>query len=101
MCRDLKIPLVYDVHHHWCLPDGLTVESATEQSLKTWDREPLFHLSSPRDGWSGSDPRKHHDYIDIHDLPKDWRSMDITVEVEAKAKELAIKKLMTELKRVP
>jgi UV DNA damage endonuclease len=101
VCRDLKIPLVYDVHHHRCLPDGLTVEAATEQSLKTWDREPLFHLSSPKDGWSGPDPRKHHDYIDIHDLPKDWRSMDITVEIEAKAKELAIKKLMAELKKVP
>ena len=101
VCRDLNIPLVYDVHHHRCLADGLSMEAATDQSLKTWDREPLFHISSPKDGWSGPDPRKHHDYIDIRDLPKDWLSMDITVEVEAKAKELAIKKLMTELKTVP
>jgi UV DNA damage endonuclease len=97
VCRDLTIPLVYDVHHHRCLQDGLTVEAATEQSLKTWNREPLFHISSPRDGWSGPDPRKHHDYIDIRDLPRNWLSMDITVEVEAKAKELAIKKLMADL----
>jgi UV DNA damage endonuclease len=97
VCTDLNIPLVYDVHHHRCLPDGMSVEAATAQSLKTWDREPLFHISSPRDGWSGPDPRKHHDYIDIRDLPKDWLSMDITVEVEAKAKELAIKKLMADL----
>ena len=101
LCRNLNIPLVYDVHHHRCLPDGLSVEAATDQSLETWDREPLFHISSPKDGWSGPDPRKHHDYIDIRDLPKDWPSMDITVEVEAKAKELAIKKLMTDLKRIP
>ena len=101
VCRDLNIPLVYDVHHHRCLADGLSMEAATDQSLKTWDREPLFHISSPKDGWSGPDPRKHHDYIDIRDLPRDWLSMDITVEVEAKAKELAIKKLMTELKTVP
>jgi len=101
VCRDLNIPLVYDVHHHRCLADGLSMEAATDQSLKTWDREPLFHISSPKDGWSGPDPRKHHDYIDIRDLPKDWLSMDITVEVEAKAKELAIKKLMAELKTVP
>ena len=77
------------------------MEAATEQSLETWDREPLFHISSPKDGWSGPDPRKHHDYIDILDLPKDWLTMDITVEVEAKAKELAIKKLMADLKRIP
>jgi UV DNA damage endonuclease len=101
VCTALNIPLVYDVHHHRCLPDGLSVEVATDQSLKTWNREPLFHISSPKDGWSGSDPRKHHDYIDIRDLPKDWLSMDITVEVEAKAKELAIKKLMADLKKVP
>ena len=97
VCRDLKIPLVYDVHHHRCLPDGLSVAAATEQSLETWDREPLFHLSSPKDGWSAPDPRKHHDYIEINDLPKDWLHMDITVEVEAKAKELAINKLMADL----
>lgn len=95
-----QIPLVYDVHHHRCLPDGLSVAAATEQSLKTWDREPLFHISSPKDGWSGPNPRKHHDYIDIHDLPKEWLSMDITVEVEAKAKEPAIRKLIADLQRV-
>lgn len=100
VCRDLKIPLVYDVHHHRCLPDGLSIAAATEQSLKTWDREPLFHISSPKDGWSGSNPRKHHDYLDIHDLPENWLSLDITVEIEAKAKELAIKKLMADLQMI-
>jgi UV DNA damage endonuclease len=100
VCRDLKIPLVYDVHHHRCLPDGLSVAAATEKSLKTWYREPLFHISSPKEGWSGPNPRKHHDYIDIHDLPENWLSMDITVEVEAKAKELAIKKLMADLQMI-
>lgn len=80
-----------------CLPDGLSVAAVTEQSLETWDREPLFHISSPRDGWSGPNPRKHHDYINIHDLPENWLSMNITVELEAKAKELAIKKLMADL----
>ncbi|MFN2358586.1 MAG: UV DNA damage repair endonuclease UvsE [Desulfotignum sp.] len=63
VCRDLKIPLVYDVHHHRCLPDGLSVAAATEQSLETWNREPLFHISSPKDGWAAPDPKKHHDYI--------------------------------------
>ncbi len=35
VCRELNIPLVYDVHHHRCLPDGLSVESATEQAMET------------------------------------------------------------------
>ncbi|PIE71891.1 MAG: UV damage repair endonuclease UvsE [Deltaproteobacteria bacterium] len=97
VCHALGIPLVYDVHHHRCLPDALSVTAATEQAIETWDREPLFHLSSPKDGWDASDPKKHHDYIDINDLPKNWLNLDITVEVEAKAKEVAIRKLMAEI----
>jgi UV DNA damage endonuclease len=98
-CREHGLPFVYDVHHHRCLPDGLTVEQATRQALATWGgREPLFHLSSPRDGWKGSDPRPHHDYIDIKDFPACWRKLSITIEVEAKAKETAIARLRRELK---
>jgi UV DNA damage endonuclease len=97
VCSETGIPLVYDVHHHRCLKDRLTVAEATLKAVDTWDREPLFHLSSPLNSWDGPDVRKHHDYIDINDLPDIWRSMNITVEVEAKAKELAVLKLLTEL----
>jgi UV DNA damage endonuclease len=97
VCGRMGIPLVYDVHHHRCLKDRLSIEEATCRSVDTWDREPLFHLSSPKNGWEAKDIRKHHDYIDVADLPKSWRSMDVTVEVEAKAKELAVIKLMQEL----
>ncbi|MCM2267113.1 MAG: UV DNA damage repair endonuclease UvsE [Elusimicrobiales bacterium] len=96
-CRAHKVPFVYDVHHHRCLPDALSVEEVTRQALKTWDREPLFHLSSPRDGWGGADPRPHHDYIDPGDFPACWRRLDATIEVEAKAKELAIARLRKDL----
>lgn len=99
ICDALNIPLTYDVHHHRCLPDGISVETATERCLKTWDREPLFHLSSPKDGWASLNPRKHHDFIDVQDVPKSWLSLDIniTVEVEAKAKEVAVSRLIKEL----
>ena len=93
VCRDTGLPLVYDVHHHRCLPDGMTVEKATTLALETWRREPLFHLSSPLGGWGGGDARKHHDYIDPGDFPECWRNLNITVEVEAKAKELAVLRL--------
>lgn len=99
MCLKNNLPLVYDVHHHRCLKDDLSIEQATAEALKTWGkREPLFHISSPKDGWDGSDPARHHDYIDIKDFPKSWRKLTMTVEVEAKAKELAVLKLMKELK---
>ena len=98
VCKELGIPLVYDVHHHRCNPDDLSVEEATNEALLTWDREPLFHVSSPIDGWEGPRPIRHHDYINIKDFPKCWENLDlITVEIEAKAKECAIEKLQTEL----
>lgn len=101
VCTDMEIPLVYDVHHHRCLPDGLSVEAATEKACRTWNREPLFHISSPINGWNEkSDVRKHHDYIDIKDFPLNWLSLDLTVEVEAKAKEVAVLKLMAEIQHL-
>ena len=97
VCRDMGIPLVYDVHHHRCLPDGNRVETITELAIGTWNREPLFHLSSPKNGWETGNPRNHHDYIDVNDFPSCWINLDITVEVEAKAKELAVLKLKKDL----
>jgi UV DNA damage endonuclease len=97
LCRAEGLPLVYDAHHHRCRPDGLTVEEATAAAVATWDREPLFHLSSPIAGWDGPGPQRHHDFIDIRDFPACWRGLDLTVEVEAKAKEAAVLRLLQEL----
>lgn len=99
ICESTGIPLVYDVHHHRCLPDELSIEQATEKALATWNREPMFHLSSPLEGWDGPKPERHHDYIDVRDFPDAWRKKSLTVEVEAKAKELAVGKLLADLKK--
>jgi UV DNA damage endonuclease len=100
VCKKLKIPLVYDLHHHRCLPDGRNVEETTRRVLKTWNREPLFHISSPLNSWQNGNPRNHHDYIDPKDFPECWLNLDITVEVEAKAKELAVLKLIGEIENL-
>ena len=97
VCRGLGIPLVYDVHHHRCLRDELSVGEATDAALTTWKREPLFHVSSPIDGWQGKGPERHHDFIDVLDFPGEWQNLDLTVEVEAKAKEVAVLKLKADL----
>ena len=60
-CGRLSVPLVYDVHHHRCNPDGLSVAEATMLAGNTW-------LAAG------------------------------TIDLEAKAKELAVVRLMTELK---
>lgn len=97
LCQKKRIPFVYDVHHHRCNPDSLSIEEATQEALTTWHREPLFHISSPKEGWKGPKPFRHHDYIDFKDFPDCWKDLTVTIEVEAKAKELAVKKVMGQL----
>ncbi len=101
VCRELQIPLVYDVHHHRVNPDHLSIEEATRAAARTWASRhatPHFHLSSPAIPWQEpGDHRSHAETIDPADFPAGWRHLDLTVDVEAKAKELAIRKLRGEL----
>ena len=97
ICMETGIPLVYDAHHHRCLPDALSIEKASEMAVQTWNREPVFHISSPLNGWDGASINQHHDYIDPLDFPECWLKLNITVEVEAKAKELAVLKLKKQI----
>jgi UV DNA damage endonuclease len=76
------------------------VAAATALSRTSWDRigrEPYFHLSSPAKGWQANDSRPHADYITLADFPECWKGFDVTVDVEAKAKELAVLQLKMQL----
>ena len=100
LCHALDLPLVYDVHHHRCRPDGLSVAEATRLAGETWlhrGGEQYCHLSSPKAGWNGGDAKPHADYIDPADFPDCWRGLPMTVDIEAKAKELAVVRLMQNL----
>lgn len=100
VCEKLGIPMVYDVHHHRCLPDGLSETEVTERVVRLWQRlgrEPYFHISSPKNGWQWGTPKPHADYIDPADFPAYWHSFTATVDVEAKAKELAVFQLQQDL----
>lgn len=101
VCRGTGVALVYDVHHHRCNPDGLGIAEATALARATWNREPLFHISSPRDGWNGPKPERHHDFIEASDFPPEWLGWPLTVDVEAKAKELAVVRLQRDLRAFP
>jgi UV DNA damage endonuclease len=100
VCEQLSIPLVYDVHHHRCNPDGLSVEEATRLAGEAWlraGREQYCHISSPKAGWGSGNPKPHADYIDPIDFPECWRGREMTVDIEAKAKELAVVRLMGDI----
>jgi UV DNA damage endonuclease len=99
-CERTGVPLVYDVHHHRCNPDGLPAAEATERSLATWGgREGYLHISSPRDGWSSPNPRPHAAYVDPADVPESWLGLGrrVTVDVEAKDKERAVLQIMRQV----
>ena len=58
------------MHHHRCNRDALSEDEATRLAIATWNREPMFHISSPIEGWQGPTPARHHDFIDVKDFPK-------------------------------
>ena len=97
-CRRTNVPLVYDVHHHRCNPDGYDIETATGLAIETWSgREPWMHIASARDGREASNPRPHAEFIDPIDFPAEWMNRSLTVDVEAKAKDDAVLELRSRL----
>lgn len=101
ICGELKTPMVYDVHHHRCNPDGLSIAEASLGCVESWQLakrgEPYFHLSSPKNGWLDDNPRPHAEMIDMADFPEEWLNIKATVDIEAKAKELAVVAVMKSL----
>ena len=100
VCEELNIPFVYDIHHHRCLKDTINEQEATERCVNLWQklgREPYFHISSPRNGWQQGNPRPHADYIDPRDFPHFWLRLNVTIDIEAKDKELAVVRLKQDI----
>jgi UV DNA damage endonuclease len=104
VCKELGVRLTYDIHHERCFRIGEEIdeERLFLEARKTWENYDYqrLHISSPRDGYiTRSKSRPHHDYIAVGDVPK-WliKYPDIHIDIEAKNKEVAIKKLKEELR---
>lgn len=105
LCQQLKIPMVLDIHHHWCLNNGENMEDLLPAIFATWDREellPKVHISSPRDA---KNIRAHADFIDpvfLADFITTARVLnrDFDVMCEAKAKDAALFHLLRDLKSI-
>jgi UV DNA damage endonuclease len=93
------IPVVFDSHHHVFNTGSMSIEESVVETMKTWgDIKPLQHLSNTEKGLengSFTERRKHSDYI--HYIPQKQLDMmiedKIDVDIEAKAKNLAVLKL--------
>lgn len=95
--KECSIPIVFDYLHYKTGPiDPLNLESALALALSTWptDIQPLTHYSSSR---KIEDPtsleRAHADYV--YEKIETF-DMNFDVEIEAKAKELALFKYLKE-----
>lgn len=96
------IPITFDYHHHWCHPGELTQEAALKMAASTWPKgiKQLVHFSSCKaihEDATQTNKRAHADYIYDH---IDDYGLSIDVEVEAKAKELAVQKYMKQYQEV-
>lgn len=88
----LGIPIVFDYHHHRFNTGGQTEREALQLAISTWPKgiTPLVHYSESKALHEENPkikPQAHSDYI--YQLPETY-GYDLDIEVEAKAKELAI-----------
>jgi UV DNA damage endonuclease len=92
------IPIVFDYHHHQFCTGDLTEQQALELAISTWPEgiTPAVHYSSSRLKETGNPkekPQAHADYI----LEKiNTYGHDLDIMLECKAKELALKRYLTE-----
>ncbi len=86
----VKVPIVFDYHHHSCNPGDLSHKESLELAISTWpkDIKPVVHYSSGR---RIEDPKcriqAHADYI--YEVIDNY-GYDIDVMLETKAKEISL-----------
>lgn len=106
ICKKTNLPMVLDVHHHKCNNTGEDLKDLLQEIFLTWKDEelvPKIHFSSPREF---ENDRKHSDYIDVYSflefikLVKVTINKDFDVMIEAKQKDLSLKKLINDIKNI-
>ena len=105
MCMQLGIPMVLDIHHHWCNKGAGELTNLVELFFQTWGNSglpPKIHVSSPK---SEKDFRSHADHVNPRDVMSFLQlvknEQDLDIMVEAKKKDEAMFKLVQELAAYP
>lgn len=105
LCKNIGVPMVLDVHHHNCNNNGEELEDMLPEIFNTWSKEklpPKIHFSSPKEY---EKDRKHADYIEVAQflefLDKAKKiDKDFDVMLECKEKDLALFKLVDDIKKM-
>jgi UV DNA damage endonuclease len=91
--KEIKIPIIFDFHHHRMCDGGLTERAALQLAASTWPSgiRPLTHYSSSKklNEDSSVNHQAHAEYL--YEQINTY-GLDIDIELEAKAKELALVK---------
>ena len=101
--KKLNIPIVLDYHHYICNNDGEQIEKYIIEIFNTWhNKTPKIHFSSPKSNLK-KEFRSHNDYINpntfIEFINKIKHiNIDFDIMLEAKAKDSALYKLVSQLK---
>lgn len=104
LCQRLHIPMVLDIHHHRCYHEGEFLEALVEPIFNTWEGDfwpPKIHVSSPREFETD---RRHADFIEVEDMLRFLDlikplNQDIDVMIEAKQKDLALHRLVHDIRQ--
>ena len=96
--QEIGIPITFDYHHHRFCTGGLSEEEAIRLAARTWPEgvRQLTHYSSCRRTFEEplGKVQAHADYV--YEVIKDY-GLELDIEVESKAKELAIIKYREDL----
>jgi len=86
----IKIPIVFDYHHHTFNTGDLSEEAALGLACSTWPKgiRPVTHYSESK---IGSKPQAHSDYVER--IPETYGNI-VDIMVDSKLKDLAILKFI-------
>jgi UV DNA damage endonuclease len=106
ICDHLGLPMVLDIHHHWCNNNNDEIRDFLPAIFDTWKHEalaPKIHVSSPKDD---KNFRSHADNIDpvrlldfLHFTKRLNTNFDVMIE--AKNKDLALFNLVNNITNNP